>query len=86
MYAIPFSNEIAALKKNKQNADEKISAMKKTSDEIKSLDERLSSIEKDIEKILWDIPNIPDDNIPTGKTADENVQIKVWGEKPAGDF
>ena len=80
------SNEIAKLKKEKQNADDKIAEMKKTSDEIKSLDEKLNNTEKDLEKILWDIPNLPDDKIPTGKTAEENVQIKVWGEKPAGDF
>lgn len=80
------SNEIAKLKKEKLNADDKISEMKMTSDNIKSLDDKLDLIEKNIEKILWDIPNIPDESVPVGKTPDDNVQIKVWGERPEGDF
>ena len=80
------SNEIAKMKKEKQNADHKIADMKKTSDNIKELDEKLSGIEKDINTILWDIPNLPEDSIPIGKTAEDNVQIKLWGEKPEGDF
>lgn len=80
------SNEIARLKKEKLNADDKISEMKKTSDEIKSLDDKLSVVEKEIEKILWEIPNLTDDSVPVGKSSDDNVQIKIWGEKPEGDF
>jgi seryl-tRNA synthetase len=80
------SNEIAKMKKEKMNADSKIAEMRKTSDEIKSLDEKLSGSEKAIEKILWDLPGIPDDNTPDGRTPEDNIQIKVWGEKPAGDF
>jgi seryl-tRNA synthetase len=84
------SNEIAKMKKTGNDASQKISEMKKTSDDIKSLDEKLSASEKGIEKILWDVPNIPDNNIPEGKTAEENVQLKVCGEKPSaeggGDF
>jgi seryl-tRNA synthetase len=80
------TDEIAKMKKEKLDASEKIAEMKKTSDDIKSLDGKLTEIEKNIEKILIDIPNTPHDNIPVGKNAEENVQIKVWGEKPAGDF
>ena len=80
------SNEIAKMKKEKQNADDKIAEMKKTSDKIKELDEKLGNIEKEINTILWDIPNLPVESIPVGKTGEDNVQIKVWGEKPEGDF
>lgn len=80
------SDEIAKMKKEKSDASVKIAEMKKTSDDIKMLDGKLGEIEKEIDNILIEIPNIPHDKIPIGKTADENVQLKVWGEKPAGDF
>src|SRR2546423_10572252 len=74
------------MKKSGEDAADKISDMKKVSDDIKEFDEKLSEIEKQIDIILRDIPNLPYDNVPPGKTAAENVQIKVWGEKPSGDF
>jgi seryl-tRNA synthetase len=80
------SEEIAKMKKEGKDASGRITEMKTTSDNIKSLDEKLSDIEKDITKILWDIPNLPDESVPPGKNPEDNVQIKIWGEKPEGDF
>ncbi len=74
------------MKKDGQNADEKIADMKKVSDDIKVLDDKLAEAEKEIDNILRDIPNLADDSVPLGKSSDENVQFKVWGEKAAGDF
>src|SRR5258706_5774936 len=80
------SADIAKMKKSGENATAKIADMKKVSDDIKEFDGKLDEIEKQIDVILRNIPNLPDDNVPVGQTAEENVQIKVWGEKPAGDF
>jgi seryl-tRNA synthetase len=80
------SLEIAEMKKKGIGAEAKIYDMKKVSDDIKSIDEKLSATEKKIDNILIDIPNIADDSVPAGKTPEENVQIKIWGEKPGGDY
>ena len=80
------SDEIGLMKKNKENADEKIAEMKKVSDEIKELDVELRNVETEIENHLYYIPALPAEGVPFGKTADENVEIKVWGEKKSFDF
>jgi seryl-tRNA synthetase len=80
------SAEIAKMKKEGKDASQKIAEMKTTSDDIKSLDEVLTSVEKEIQTILWDIPNLPHDAAPIGKTPEDNIEIKRWGEKPNGDF
>lgn len=80
------SQEIAKMKKEWQNADEKIAAMKKVSDDIKALDDKLSETENEINNILRDIPNLADDSVPFGKTSDDNIPFRVWGEKASGDF
>lgn len=80
------SDEIGLMKKNKENADDKIAEMKKVSDEIKELDVELRNIEKEIENLLYYIPALPADGIPYGKSANENVEVKVWGEKKSFDF
>jgi seryl-tRNA synthetase len=80
------SDEIGAMKKKKENAAEKISEMKKVSDDIKTLDEELKKIDDEIKNELYYIPALPADNVPFGKTADDNVQVKISGEKKIFDF
>ncbi len=80
------SQEIAKMKKEGSNADEKIADMKKVSDDIKALDDKLAEAENEIDVILRDIPNLADDSVPPGKTSDDNVQFRTWGEKASGDF
>jgi seryl-tRNA synthetase len=80
------SDEIGAMKKNKQDAAEKIAEMKKVADEIKSLDDELRNYESEIEKFLYDIPALPYEKAPYGKSAEENVQVKIAGEKKEFSF
>lgn len=80
------SDEIAVMKKNKQDAADKIAEMKKVSDEVKQLDIDLRTIETEIENLLYYIPALPAEGIPEGKSADENVERFVWGEKKNFDF
>ncbi|MFA7360010.1 MAG: serine--tRNA ligase [Candidatus Kapaibacterium sp.] len=75
------SDEIGVMKKSKADATEKIAEMKKVSDEIKVLDAELRSIEEEVEQLLYYIPALPAEGVPLGKSADENVEVKVWGEK-----
>lgn len=80
------STEIGAMKKNKQNADDKIAEMKNVSDEIKILDDKLHDFETEIENYLYYIPALPADGIPPGKSAEENVEVKVHGSKANFEF
>lgn len=75
------SNEIAQLKKNKQNADAQINAMKEVSDEIKKLDNELQEVEEQLHNLLLRIPNMLHSSVPLGKDAEDNQEIRVWGEK-----
>jgi seryl-tRNA synthetase len=80
------SNEIAKMKKEGKDASAKITAMKKTSDEIKKFDEELAELEKQINTKMLDVPNMMEENVPKGKSEKDNVEVKRWGEKPGGDF
>lgn len=80
------SEEISDLKKHGIDVSEKIEDMKKVSDDIKKLDETLKNVEAEINLILLDIPNIQHESVPQGNTAEDNLQIKIYGEKPSGDF
>ncbi len=80
------SDEIAVMKKNKQDASEKIAEMKKVSDDVKQLDVDLRNIETEIENLLYYVPALPADEVPYGKSADDNIERTVWGNKKNFDF
>ncbi len=80
------SQEIAKMKKDGANADDKIADMKKVSDDIKAIDDKLALAEKQIDNFQRDIPNLAEDSVPLGKSSDDNVQFKIWGDKASGDF
>ena len=43
-------------------------------------------VKKDLEKILFNIPNIPHQDVPNGKNENDNVEINKFGEIPKFDF
>jgi len=73
------SDEIALMKKNKEDSGEKISEMKKVSEEIKQLDDELRKYDADIDILMRYIPNLPDDSVPHGKSEKDNVEVKKSG-------
>lgn len=73
------SKEIADLKKNKQDADDKIAQMRDVSGKIKSMDEELGEIEDKFHDLLLTIPNIMDDKVPVGKSEDDNKIVRESG-------
>lgn len=55
-------------------------------DMITAGDARLAQIEADLETILLVTPNLPHATTPRGRTPEENVITRSWGEKRAFDF
>ncbi len=77
---------IPALKKAGQDASVKIAEMKELSLRIKQLDEKLRSCEEHLKSLQLALPNLPDDSVPVGADASENVEIRTHGQKPDFDF
>jgi seryl-tRNA synthetase len=80
------SEQIAAMKKNKENADDLMAQMRDVGGRIKILDRDLSENEDKIDHILFEIPNLPHPSVPVGKDSSENPVIKKVGDPPAFDF
>ena len=73
------SKEISAMKKNKENADERIKEMREVGQKISALDDKLKTIEEKLRDILLHIPNMPKDDVPIGKDDTENPEVRKWG-------
>ncbi|MFT5874402.1 MAG: seryl-tRNA synthetase [Clostridium sp.] len=77
---------IPKLKQNGENVEEIMVEMKKISDKIKSFDAHLSEVDEKIKYIMLRIPNIPNKNVPSGDTDEDNVEVRKWEEPTKFNF
>jgi seryl-tRNA synthetase len=74
------SQLVAALKREKKDADQLITEMREVGDKIKGLDDELRGVEETLEQLLLSIPNIPHESVPLGETEEDNIEIRKWGQ------
>ena len=79
------NDEISALLKAKKDTKGKISSMKEISEKIGKLEDKLKPINADLEKYLWNIPNVPHQSVPVGDPSKKKI-VRSWGEPPKMDF
>ncbi len=79
-------NQLSDQLKQGKPTDEQIAEGKELRERQQSLSQTLSGIEDEYLKLLKTVPNLPEDDVPVGASEDENVEVKVWGDKPSFDF
>jgi len=80
------SEDIAKLKKSGQDADALISESKQLREQIQEREKVAGELEARLHEILAGIPNVPNETVPVGKTAEDNVEVRRWGKPPKFDF
>ncbi len=80
------SKSIGESRKKGEDISEISQKMKVVSENIKSLEESLREIDSKTREEFLLIPNFPDETVPVGKDESENVEIRVWGDKPNFQF
>ncbi|SFE95436.1 seryl-tRNA synthetase [Sulfitobacter brevis] len=82
------SKEVGAAKAKGDDAEfERLRALvgeKKA--EVAALQAEAKDLDAQLTDMLARIPNSPAEDVPDGKDESENVEVKVWGEKPSFDF
>jgi len=59
---------------------------KKLKEDIKKLEDELSTIKKEYDGLMLFVPNVPDESVPVGKDSSGNIEIRKWGPVPKRDF
>lgn len=79
-----ISKEIGLLMKEgkREEAESAKQQVANFKEQNKELEETLKNSETEIQKILWTIPNLPNDIVPDGRTAEDNLVVKTGGETP----
>lgn len=81
-----LSEEIATLKKSGQNADQLIAETKDMRMQIQELEKAAEEYDTRMSEVLVNLPNVPNDSVPVGKSANDNVEVRKWGTPPKFDF
>jgi seryl-tRNA synthetase len=80
------TEEIAKLKKDKQDAAALINQTKELREKISEAEKAAEEADARLRNILTGIPNLPDDSVPIGKSEADNVEVRRWGAPPQYDF
>ena len=95
-----ITTELQELQKRRNDASKHIGVLKGRGGdaaeliaEVADLKNRMAELEEDqkqgvaaVREVLQDVPNLPSDDVPDGENEDDNVEIRVVGDKPAFDF
>ncbi|MDC0881227.1 serine--tRNA ligase [bacterium] len=80
------SENIAKIKREGGDFSLAVEETRELSDKLKSLEIELTKIEKELEVILFQIPNIPHNSVPVASDASGNVTVREWGNKKEYNF
>jgi len=80
------SQEIGQLKKKGEEPEELMKKVRQAGQQIKEYEDELKEVEQDLDKILYNLPNIPNQSVPIGPDETANLEMRRWGEPRKFDF
>jgi len=82
------AKEIGALMGQKKfdEAEARKKETREIGDRISELDKEAGAVESRRDKLMLQIPNLPHESVPQGKTAEDNPIVRTFGQKPEFTF
>jgi seryl-tRNA synthetase len=80
------SKEIGRKRREGTDAAEDRAAVRSIGDRIKRQEDRRKEVEALLAEALLTVPNLPDPDVPIGRTPEDNVVVREHGEAPTFDF
>ena len=81
-----LSQQVGALKKAGQDATAAMEETRALKDQLDTLDTSATTLDEEMRQSLARIPNLTRDEVPAGKSEEDNIVTKTWGAIPALDF
>ena len=80
------SQEIGKLRKAGVDTSARQAATRELDAQVAAFDEQAKSLDEKFRELLAGVPNIPHESVPTGKSAEDNVEVRRVGTPPKFDF
>src|SRR5512135_1305143 len=81
-----LSKQVGMLKGKGEDASAVLAEVAGIGDEVKSNEAALAANQQRLADFLRVIPNIPRPEVPEGRSSDDNVEVRRWGEPRKFDF
>ncbi len=81
-----LSREIGQAKARGEDASALLAEANEAAAGLGALEKALEDIQRRMHDFLSLIPNVPHESVPAGKSADDNVEVRRWGEPRRFDF
>jgi seryl-tRNA synthetase len=80
------SKEIGIAKARGEDPQAVLAVVAGLGDELKGLEAELDAVQRELRDFLLGLPNLCHVSTPTGRSADDNVEVRRWGTPRAFDF
>jgi len=80
------SQEIGKLKKAGQDTTELQQKVREMADRMAALERAAEAADTEFRQMMVGVPNTPHASVPTGTSADDNVEVRRWGQPPEFSF
>ncbi|MDA8198770.1 MAG: serine--tRNA ligase [Thermaerobacter sp.] len=74
------TEEVARRRRAKDpHADAIIGDMRRLGEEIRTLEAQHRPVAEELDRLVWELPNLPDPSVPEGAGESENREVAIWG-------
>jgi len=81
-----LSKQVGQAKSRGEDASALMAEVGRIPDQLKQLEQQLADVLERLQQILMEAPNLPHESVPVGRSSDDNVEVRHWGEPPRFDF
>jgi len=80
------SAEVGKLRKDGRDTEAIQQEVRLIGERIAALDEKAKAFDESFRELIAGVPNIPQESVPVGKSAEDNVEVRRWGQPRQFDF
>jgi len=81
-----LSKQIGIAKGKGEDSTAQMAEVVGLGDELKAMENRLDAIQAELNQILMTLPNLPQTDVPVGKSEQDNLEVRRWGTPRQFDF
>lgn len=80
------SKAVGEAKRRGEDAAPLLAQMGGVGERLAQIEAGLKAVQDELDAYCLEIPNLPHDSVPAGRSEDDNVEVRRWGTPPAFDF
>lgn len=80
------SKQIGIAKQRGEDASSIMTEVANLGDELKQAENELEIIQAALQQLLMEVPNLPHESVPAGKSETDNSELRRWGSPRVFDF